>query len=411
MIDSSYFRLIKAGEIDRIIAHMESFLQSDASKDEKDRTRSDMASIFFLSKNYDKAQQISKELLNSDIKQEYKQKAESILHAVAVETALMDTTSSYGQSLVEKERYTSKVIVDAKWGNSPEEMGMMDRTIGIGDFREDQIKTYFGPTSFDISKNGTIYVLDSVNNKIKTFDQKGALLSCLPVNDAGIERSYIVLDKYDNIWLQNQKKLSFCQYTSNGKLMQTIQYDRSQPVPLGFCIESAEIRFIDSKIEVIESVSKTGSQLATVREGQLKELESNEPSLITGSTSKRTYTRSHDRFSQETGLLKQKMLITEKNGDKHEFTFNDVDPLYLMYFMDEDADGNIYFSCYYHKNLKPRLILKYSPDLEFLAKIELPVIKNFVINKREVFDDKGQIFVLNPTESGFQIIKWSKDKS
>jgi len=411
MIDYSFFRLIKAGEIDHIIAHMESFLQSDAGKDEKDRMRIDMARIYFFSKNYEKAQQVSKELLNSDISQKYKDKVESILYDVAVETALMDSTSTYGKSLEEKERYTSNVIVDAKWGNAPEEMGMMDRSIGIGDFRDDQVKTYCCPTSFDVGKNGTIYVLDSVNNKVKTFDQKGALLSCLPVNDAGIERSYIVLDKYDNIWLQNQKNLSFCQYTSNGKLMQTIRYDTSQPVPLGFCIDSAEIRFINSKIEVIKSVSKTSSQRAPVREGQLKELESNELSLITGSKSKRTYTRSQDRFSPETGLLKQKMLITEKNGDKHEFTFNDVDPLYLMYFMDEDVEGNIYFACYYHKNLKPRLILKYSPDLKFLAKIELPVIRNFIINKREVFDEKGQIFVLNPTESGFQIIKWSKDKS
>ena len=70
------------------------------------------------------------------------------------------------------EEYMPKVIVEGKWGTGPGEFGsvLIDMEKGIM------------PRSISVDSKGNIYVLDTVNNRIQKFDNKGKYLLSIPVD-------------------------------------------------------------------------------------------------------------------------------------------------------------------------------------------------------------------------------------
>ena len=68
------------------------------------------------------------------------------------------------------EEYMPKVIVEGKWGTGPGEFGR-------GEWGEH----FYEPHSMVVDSEGNIYVLDTVNNRIQKFDNKGKYLLSIPV--------------------------------------------------------------------------------------------------------------------------------------------------------------------------------------------------------------------------------------
>jgi len=89
----------------------------------------------------------------------------------------VDSSSTYKMVLTPYATYPvmieesmPKVIVEGKWGTGPGEFGR-------GEWGEH----FYEPRSMVVDSEGNIYVLDTVNNRIQKFDNKGKYLLSIPV--------------------------------------------------------------------------------------------------------------------------------------------------------------------------------------------------------------------------------------
>ncbi|GAI44277.1 unnamed protein product, partial [marine sediment metagenome] len=126
-----------------------------------------------------------------------------------------------------------------------------------------------------------------------------------------------------------------------------------------------------------------------------------------GIKTKRLYNMIGRNISSNQTLSPPKIQIVEEDGSIYELVFNDMDPLYSVYFLAEDKYGNVYFKFYYYQGKKPQQIHKYNPQLEFLSKIKnIHYSNNFSITQDKVIDHKGNIYIMHLSDLGVQIKKW-----
>lgn len=89
---------------------------------------------------------------------------------------------------------TTKAVVQAPVGSAPEAVGIEVPEEGNPE----------GPSSFVVDAQGTVHILDQVNQRIQVFTQAGALLGSVPISSATFEDieldgngGYILVDKSD----------------------------------------------------------------------------------------------------------------------------------------------------------------------------------------------------------------------
>jgi len=117
-----------------------------------------------------------------------------------------------------------------------------------------------GPASFCTGSDGTLYIADTVNNKIKIYSAEGKFLSAVSLKGQG--PNDISLDKNGNIYVYDLNG-SLYQYDSKGNPKAEIAMDESRWDTLG------PMHVVDNRI--FAEVNGTGDMLlATIKDGELK---------------------------------------------------------------------------------------------------------------------------------------------
>ncbi len=136
------------------------------------------------------------------------------------------------------------------YGSGPNNIGLIDEGEGA----------QAGPASFCTDKDGTLYIADTVNNKIKIFSTDGKFLDAISLKGEG--PNDITLDEKGNIYVYDLGG-SLYQYDRAGKVLGQIAMDESRWDTLG------PMHLVDGK--VFARANGVGDiLLATVENGTIK---------------------------------------------------------------------------------------------------------------------------------------------
>jgi len=115
-------------------------------------------------------------------------------------------------ALIRAEEVIREVVVDAKWGDGPGEVGI----------RGDGVKA--GPNDFTIDDNGNIYVMDTVNNRVNKYDFKGTFLFSI---DVGSSNLYVDVDcNGERIYVAGSSNDPVKAFDREGKLLWQVNVTR-----------------------------------------------------------------------------------------------------------------------------------------------------------------------------------------
>ena len=320
--------------------------------------------------------------------------------ALAVVIALIMAVGSTAQ--VKMEQYESQVLLDLSWGDGPSDMGYAKEG------GEDAESLRQGPAAFDVDKNGTIYILDSVHRQIKVFDQTGKLLRSFPVEMRG--RGSICLDEEGNVWLNDAGQYTLRKYASDGAPIQNIEYGpgSDRAVELGITVRGGEVYLGVSKVEVGQAKTVAGKRGERIYKATRKSLSREEQPRSIGRTSKRRYKEILDSGDRITYVAEP------VHGNSKHISFDVKGYRDVVIFQSEDGYGNAFFYVSLYQGYRGksegrvRYIHKYSPDLKLLAKAGPLLTGNYTERKKFlVIDDTGNIYHLATSKDGVKVVKWS----
>ncbi|MBC8229038.1 hypothetical protein H8E77_05775 [bacterium] len=114
----------------------------------------------------------------------------------------------FSQSPEEIEVYESVELIIAPWGKSEGQVGLV----------ESPPVEIHGPQRFDVDKQGTFYLLDSVNRRVIRYDGNGTYISSFFIKEAaGITNDILVQSNL--IYILNLPVHKVLQYTITGKFL------------------------------------------------------------------------------------------------------------------------------------------------------------------------------------------------
>lgn len=295
------------------------------------------------------------------------------------------------------EQYESRIIIDVKRGNGSDEIGILMAPDSM----------CYGPGSFDVDGNGTIYLLDSVNRRIMVFNRNGKLVRSFPVESKGYIVSIAVDESYD-VWVSDAENYTILHYTGDGVLTQRIRYGagpRRQVEPF-IRIRNGEIFLALSKIEITQMLPESGEKGEQVNLAKRIPLSKNEQVHMIGELSHCIYIPLY--IIDETPRIR----VIEGNDVIYDITFYGIDTTYSASFISEDMYGNVYFML--TSLIKNTVqIWKYNQNFEYVTKIDyIPSYSNrdFLVIDDLVIDDLGNIYFMRLQKSGVQVIMWHKKR-
>ncbi len=288
-------------------------------------------------------------------------------------------------------RHHEETVLKLRWGSGQYAVGLKRRADGAK----------FGPGALDVTDNGTIYILDSVNKAVKVYSANGQFLHGFPVALTGI-LGHMDVDSYENIWINNSEKNELLKYDRNGELVERLLYNPGK-----------RIRH-DPGISVHEdTISLSFSTLA--RNGEAPELSRN------GETVHRTECIPFRRYGSigqysgnnyRAGLTKDKqpeIIVRKEKEVQFRYTFEELDDSFGVSFIGEDIDGNSYFklASLIRKTARiyrftPRMALSGQvPSLPFYENRQYLGIRDLVVNSR------GAIVYLCMGKNGVKVMRWT----
>ena len=323
-----------------------------------------------------------------------------VLGALVVVIALIMAVGTTAQA--EMEQYESQVLLELSWGDGPSDMGYAK------DGPEDAEGLRHGPAAFDVDKDGTIYILDSMHRQIKVFAQTGKLLRSFSVELRGV--GSICLDEKGNVWLNDGHSYTLHNYAPDGTPIQSIEYgpgpDRA--VETGITVRGGEVYLGVSKVEVGQAKTVAGKRGERIYKATRRPLSREAEPRFIGRTSKRRY--------KEISGLTNRITYEAKSvhGDSKRISFDVKGYRDVVIFQSEDGYSNVYFYVSLYQGYRGkgegrvRHIYKYSPDLELLAKVGPLRTGNYTVRKKFlVIDDAGNIYHLATSKEGVKVVKWS----
>ncbi|MFH1008606.1 MAG: hypothetical protein V1800_14090 [Candidatus Latescibacterota bacterium] len=320
--------------------------------------------------------------------------------ALAIVIALIMAVGSIAQA--EMEQYESQVLLDLSWGDGPSDMGYAKEG------PEDGEGLRCGPAAFDVDKDGTIYIMDTVHHLVKVFARTGKLLRSFPVEMQW--DGSICLDEEGNVWLNDGNRYAVRKYAPDGAPIQSIEYgpgpDRA--VELGITVRGGEVYLGVSKVEVGEETMVAGKRGERMYEATRRPLNREEKPRFIGRTSKRRYKEIPDSGDRIT------YVVEHVHGNSKRISFDVKGYRDVVIFQSEDGYGNVYFYVSLYQGYRGkgedrvRYIYKYNSDMDLLAKAGPLLTGNYTEREKFlVIDDAGNIYHLATSKAGVKVVKWS----
>jgi len=305
----------------------------------------------------------------------------------------------------EMEQYEPDVILSLPWGNGPNEIGYAK------DGPEDQEGLRWGPSAIALDRNGNIYILESVNRRVKVFDQTGKLLKNFPIKRTP---SDIYVDIHGNIWGLDGADPKIYKYTPDGTHIETICYQLNKDIRGGLRkidVQDGKIYalgFYDyaSEFEVkhVKIIGK-GEEGEDVKSATLERIDRFLPR-----------SRNYYRIEKISDQISKFVISDRSSRVLASIEFTRIYPYEGIDFLSEDKSGNVYLIilCSIEKG-DYRLhfyseIWKCTPSGKLVAKIG-PIFRTFYTHAEGqwlVVDDIGNVYQLTTEKEGVKVIKWSK---
>ncbi len=303
---------------------------------------------------------------------------------------------------MQKQTYVSQVIIDEPWGKEPGQFGIYE----LGEHGEEGPPV--GPSTFSVTPEGDIYILDLMNGRVQKFGPDGRLLFVIPLSRVGMKMD---VDQLGNVYIYDTARVpkKIIQYDSKGNLLKEYLILWSDGGIRGgdiYCDNFGRIflsyRSDSLKTSVIFQVGTTEldftpeQQKATLREGFVG--------------------------SNNVVLNKGKILQT-KEGELHLVGLNATEgeadssksvKKFSLYRLNLYPSGTASFTgvdeqmnVYTFTSRGGYVIRKYNPSGDLVAEFSIEK-EDYIWTSRSLFlDEHGNIYVMSTSEEGLKIIKWS----
>jgi len=297
------------------------------------------------------------------------------------------------------QKYVPKVIIEAKWGSGPGELGYDPSGPG------------FGPEGFAIDSDGTIYILDGIHGSVKKYNIEGKMLAEYKY-EAFNSGHGIVVDKQGNIYVftedshNNVDMREILKYSPQDKSTESFWFPEADP---SYGVRTIGNRMIVEKKGDIIFDSKTfgKEQKESLKSSDIEHMDVQRDGII------RIW--SYDKKSEGVRIN-----IPKKYSDEYYSLPNDERIKIGLYFLGKDEMNNYYFYCSYsriyerplplgaHRDVK-RVIYKYSPMGKLLAMVVLPEPEIYYLGfpaRNMKIDGVGNIYAMIPYRNGLKIYKF-----
>jgi DNA-binding beta-propeller fold protein YncE len=303
------------------------------------------------------------------------------------------------------EKYTGKIIIDAKWGDEKGEYKLYNEGPGSG------------PETFAVDRNGNIYIIDLNHGEIKKYSKNGKLISEYK-NEAFYGSEDIAIDSAGYIYVIARDM------HNNALYHEILKYDQKTRKGESFWYAGA-----DQKVNILSFRTK-------ILQNRILVMKDDNVILDTKEFYKRGE-RSISRVNIDSMEVKKGGLVRISNAiDKSREVsikvpkiFNKMcEPIgvgkgdYAIYYtyLGRDKKGNIFINCLYdimpefrdsniYHNTKS-VVYKYNSSSKLMSVIEIPQLE-FSYGYMGAFrtikvDRDGNVYFLRPDKNGLKIYKY-----
>ncbi len=324
----------------------------------------------------------------------------------------MSTASVFGaeEKTVQQQTYTPQVIINAPWGNKPGEFGLYDPYRGNPDaYDQGPIQ---GPSTFTITPNGDIYIVDTFNHRLQIFTQDGSFISSFSLLERGSGRAEdITVDVNGNVYLLQLGPAHVRKFDPSGKLVKFIQtfdnYENRHDEDIrGMDIHGGSTRlYCDNSGRLFITYKKENERAQVIFQLGTTTAE------FSPAQQKATIRRGNAGISGK--ILNKDQIFQYIDGKM--FTVDNSDEKMTGYnfsggysFLDVDGSGNAYMT-HYDEKTDIYSVRKQTPDGQEIStfgwKLEDYAQDN--LNRPLTVDDQGNVYVLGSTKDGITLTKWS----
>jgi len=297
----------------------------------------------------------------------------------------------------EMEIYIPKELVTASWGTSEKDIGLTEGR-----------PPYGGPQAITVDRGGNVYILDTVNYRVKKYDNHGNFKKNIPYNQ-NIGAIDMCVGNDGSIYLLNSLDYSVYQYNLTGEVLRQypkpewlyqitrIDIDKNNNLVAGGLLETSEP---DRPLEKVTVLLGTKSEVFS--------------ELRQKATQKRgRFYRGGIAYTHLEGINEKEgtfRVINENRQVIAELPIETSKPIAAVPFFDTDLNGNIYivletFLDSYTTKISSQ-VRKYNREGQLIAQFELPDGFYTVPARRVVVDDPGSLYLLLPLEHQVKVIKW-----
>ena len=309
-----------------------------------------------------------------------------IISRVLTQEVISIKGTKFGNSL-----QTGKVIVSGTWG------------IDIGEFGKIDKAARPGPMSFAVDKENNIFILDQVNSRVQKFDNHGKYLASLNINTT--TAADIVLDQEGKIYILDPWiEYNIKRFSTTGKLEKVYNISKDIKLITGMFINDSEI-FVESRHDELYKVA-TLDKIVTIKKQHLNPMMGR-----LGKGGKKVFLSAEkvDNWTARLDVRAADGIITMNR------IINSQRPYSSIVSLDSDQQGNIYLGLNllwesgppdYEVLADQLVVVAFTPNGKYVGQVEMPnqyVTDHF---KKIVVNDLGDIYQLQTSEEGINIIKW-----
>jgi len=276
-----------------------------------------------------------------------------------------------------KEFYTPKELIKLKWGKLENQAGILK----LPNF-------YYGPQSFTIDRNGNIYLLDSINRRVKVYDKNNRFIKEIPIINS---RAEDILIEDNLFFILDTPSNSITKYDFEGRVLENIKIPYEIELITGIFKDNKDILTIETAREETFKIIKEDKEFKFIK---------NETLGIQPQNSEAFYYT--EKIDGKTGVLK----IFEPKGLKEIYYRPDPDKVLgtIIFAGIDKSKKNIYVVVEELEGFKvDRKIVKYSPDGVLQTSFSLPINNyTFFFKDLRVTDD-GKILFLSSTQEEVKV--------